>query len=245
MFELKKIIFSFLYPASIAFILSLSFFAYFLLKKEKKVSYFFLLISLTIYFFSTNFFWKILICRFEQYIEKNASLSGDVIAIFGGGVSVFYDKISETPGIDLYGAVRIFAGYRIHKKTNLPIILSGGRVFNQEPFSTVSKNLLLSLGLKDDIIHVDDLSRNTYENVLNIVKIAKENNYRSVIVVSDAIHIPRIMLVFKKIKYNASFYPSYYICSRFSWRDFVPIDMVYSKIFIHEFLGYVWYFLRY
>lgn len=244
MFEIKKIISCFFYPASIVFILSLIFSFYFL-KKDKKAFLFFLIISFMTYLLSSNFLWKFLICRIEGVVSKKASLDGDVISVFGGGVSAFYDNISNSLGLDLSGNIRLFAGYRVYKKTNLPIILSGGRVFNQESFSEISRSFLLSLGLRENVIHIDNISRDTYENVINTVNIAKKNGFKKIIVVSDAIHIPRIMLIFKKIGYNTSFYPSYYICSKFSWRDFVPNDMMYSNIFIHEFLGYIWYFLRY
>lgn len=245
MYELKKVLSCFFYPASIVIILCVIFF-YYLIEKNKRGAYLFLVVAFITYILSSNFIWKFMICKVESFVDSKKSLDGDVIAVFGGGVSSFYDSFSRSSVLDIYGSVRTFTGYRIYQKRALPIILSGGEVLNQEPFAEVAKNFLLSLGLKRDFIYVDNLSRDTYENVRNIISIAKKNGFNKIIVVSDAIHIPRIILVFKKNNYyDFSFYPSYYICSNFSWKDFIPSDMFYSNIFIHEFLGYIWYSISY
>lgn len=242
MFEIKKIVSSFLLPPGI--LITICLIAYFYLRKRLyRYSFIFLYVAFLVYLFSSSFIWKFLICKIEGRVYRNISLDGDVIAVFGGGVSSFDDYITKTNSLDYFSSDRVFTGYRLHLKTHLPIILTGGRVFNQEAFSEVVKKLLVSMGVDERYILVDNISKDTFENVEMIKKIAKENNYRRVIIVSDAMHTPRIYLLFKKNNLDASFYPSKYLCSNPSWKDILPGDMLYSRIFFYEFLGYLYYSL--
>ncbi|MCX7641284.1 MAG: YdcF family protein [Elusimicrobiales bacterium] len=176
---------------------------------------------------------------------ENISLGGDVIAVFGGGVSLFNDPICGKPLLDSQSSDRVFAAYRIHLKTYLPIILAGGYVFNQEAFANSAKDILISLGVDKKYIHIDNQSKDTAENVKHILEICKKNGYKKIIVVSDAIHIRRIALLFKNTDIEVFFYPSSYLCSNYSWKDFLPGDILYSRTVIYEFLGYLWYKIFY
>lgn len=244
MFEIKKIISSFILPPGCFIIIFLLLFIY-LRRKGYIFSIIFFLAAFVIYIFSSPFIWKHFVCSIEDKINKSVSIDGDVIVIFGGGVSSFNDYISETKSIDFSSSDRLFTGYRLHLKTSLPIILSGGKVFNQDSFAEVSKKLLISIGVKENYIFVDNLSRDTFENVKVIKDICKEKGYKKLIIVSDAIHIPRICLLLKKNNIDLSVYPSKYLCSNYSWRDLLPGDMLYSRALFYELFGYLYYSLIY
>ncbi|MCX7698432.1 MAG: YdcF family protein [Candidatus Goldbacteria bacterium] len=201
--------------------------------------------SLVIYLFSIPFIWKKIICGIETKLLENISTDGDVIAVFGGGVTYFYDNIFNTKILDIYSGSRLFAAYKIHYKTHLPIILSGGYVFNQEAFGNSARDVLISLGVNEKYIHIDNLSRDTYENVKYIMEICKRNGYKKIIIISDAMHIPRISLLFENSDFKISFYPSSFLCTSYCWKDFLPGDILYSRTVFHEFLGYIWYRIFY
>ena len=243
MFEIKKIISAFLLPGGFLFLLSIFSLVLSIFKKNKYnfcLSAFF---AFFIYLFSSNFLWKYLICRIEEKIYERSSDEGDVIAVFGGGVSFFLDKISASYSVDSISAQRIFAAYRVYQKKHIDVIVSGGYVLNQRSFGYESSLLLQSIGVDAERIHQDTSSKDTLENVEMISKICKKKGFKKIIAVSDAIHLPRIAYLLDKKGIKFSLYPSSYMCSNFSYLDFLPGDFRYSSVFIHEFYGNIWYFV--
>ncbi len=245
MFEIKKIISAFLLPGGILLLFSFLILILSIFKKNRYSFYISAFFMFFVYIFSSNFLWKYLICRIEERIYERASDEGDVIAVFGGGVCSFLDKISSSHLLDMSSMVRTFAAYRIYQKKHLDVILSGGYVFNQKPFALKAMELLKSMGVNTQKIHLDLLSKDTYENVEGIYEICNKKGFKRVIAVSDAIHLKRIEYLLKRKKIAYSLYPSSYMCSEFSYKDFLPNDFRYSSIFFHEFYGNIWYYINY
>ena len=86
------------------------------------------------------------------------------------------------------------------------IIVSGGLGKEGHDEALVMKEHLISEGMPESNILVDSNGLNTYMTVANSLKIIEENEFNSVLVISNYFHIPRIKMV----------------CNRFG------IDSVYS-----------------
>lgn len=244
MFVFKKILSSFVLPPG-CLILIILVYSIFLFKRRKKEAIFLMSLSFILYITSCNFLAKYIICKIEKNICDNSVIFGDVIVVLGGDVSLVKDKLLDIylPGV--YSLERVFAAYRLHKKTKLPIILSGGSVFGSSSFADISKIFLIGLGINEKYIFVDSTSRDTYENVINSIKIMKANGFNKPIVVSDSLHILRAIKIFKRKNIEASYYPSSYMCSSFSLMDFLPGDMHYTRTLLYEVVGNIWYLLLY
>ncbi len=84
-----------------------------------------------------------------------------------------------------------------------PVILSGGLVGHPPAEALVMRTLALQAGVPDRTIVVEDRSRNTFENALHTGKIMRERRWRTALVVTDAFHMPRALMVFRTLGLNA------------------------------------------
>ena len=97
----------------------------------------------------------------------------------------------------------------------------------------VMKEHLMSQGIPESIILVDSDGMNTYVSIENSLKIMEENNFSSVMVVSNYFHIPRIKLACNKFGFE-SVYSAH--AHYFGFRD------VYS--IVRELIAYGNYLVR-
>ena len=120
--------------------------------------------------------------------------------------------------------------YNTHKAKK--IIVSGGLGKEGHYEGTAMKAYIVNNGIPETDVIVDDKGIDTQATAVNYSIIAKENNFRSVIIVSQYYHITRTRLALKKQGVSAihAAHAEY-----FEWRD------VYSLI--REFFGYYKYLL--
>ncbi|MDF2633848.1 MAG: hypothetical protein K0R78_722 [Pelosinus sp.] len=89
------------------------------------------------------------------------------------------------------------------------LIVSGGQGLDENVSEAVSmKNYLLSHGIPTERILVEDRSFNTYQNLANSHKIMQENNLKTAIIVSNASHIRRSLLLAQTLGIEATGSPA-------------------------------------
>lgn len=179
-----------------------------------------------------------------QYIPPQ-QVFGDVIIMLGGGAT------GDTPDIDGLGnlsgstANRLITAVRMQKKINVPIIVSGGKVFEDTGTEAmVAQRILLDLGVPSDKIIVEDQSLNTQQNAEYVMRIIKEGQFKQPILVTSAFHMPRSVMNFQKLGITVEPYPTDYMVnvnSKLSVFNFVPNNDAYSNFYIalREYLGMV------
>lgn len=86
------------------------------------------------------------------------------------------------------------------------IILSGGTVASIKAEAEIMKNFLLNNGVENERILVDNMSRDTIENIINIKKIMEEESITSCIIVTNSFHIRRVCYITRKIGLKSNFY---------------------------------------
>lgn len=84
-----------------------------------------------------------------------------MIVVLGGGV-----ERNTKAGDNLSDATlrRLLTGVQIYQKTKMPILVTGGSLTGLRPEAMIMKDYLVSLGVPEEKITVEDRSRNTYEN---------------------------------------------------------------------------------
>jgi len=120
----------------------------------------------------------------------------DIIILLGGSLSPGepYPDLGEASD-------RVIHAYRIYKAGLGPkILISGGNVF---PDGRVSEgealaDLLVSLGIDRTAIIVEGASRNTYENARETEQIWQRENFKTGLLVTSSMHMPRALAVFKR-----------------------------------------------
>ncbi len=182
-------------------------------------------------------------------IDTKKNSEADYIVILGGGV---VDKSPEAGGKGSLGPEslqRLLHGYYLSEKYIIPIITSGGRVLKgeeSEPESEVAMRELIRLGTARERIYQDNISRNTFEQAVNI---KGKFSARSVILVTSAYHMPRSVHCFRSNSIKVVPAPTGYIGNRYgySFFSFLPKAEYMGKFYkaCKELIGFVYYAVRY
>lgn len=177
--------------------------AFILYKKYKKISFTLLGSSLlSLYLLATPWvannlqaYWQWPNVIAEEQLKHQAA---DAIVVLGGGRYFPAPEFGASmPGH--YSLERIDYAFTVHKKTNLPILLTGGVVFDQGPTDgQVMQNWLQRYNVKAR--WVDNQSRTTAENAAFTYKMLQPEFGESprILLITQGWHMPRSRAVFTK-----------------------------------------------
>ncbi len=191
--------------------------------------------------------------------NKYAALSidavpvADCIIVLGGGTvqgspeesSALAGEASLVPE----AMKRLVYGYRLHVRTGLPIVVSGGTVFRagSEPEAAAARRLLLELGVPDDKIVTEGGSRNTWENAVNSRALLGKG--KTVILVSSAYHLKRSVACFEANGMACIPAPTDYKTDRapFNWSNLLPSaeSLKTTAAALREYWGLAYYRMSY
>jgi uncharacterized SAM-binding protein YcdF (DUF218 family) len=269
MFFIKKLIESLLFPPGIiifAFLLiTLLYFAILTRKKTKPAGltklkeFIFLLIPLISLFSATCIYLlsiqpvsnMLLIPLETSYPVPSPKIikKPSAIVVLSSGA---YNR--HTLGGDTFN--RLFEGFKLYKKYHIPVIVSGGRAVSTFSLAKIMKNVLVAIGVDKHYVITEDKSGDTYQNAMYVLKICRKKDFRRIILVTSAYHMPRAMLLFTKSVKSAAFknikikiipYPAdfktnlhYNIYSYFPQLGYLLI----SSEALHEYIGYVYYYMK-
>jgi len=177
---------------------------------------------------------------------------GTAIVLLGGGV---YAKAPEYGGRDeLSGHALLRTRYAaaLARKTGLPVFVSGGAVLSEttETEGRIMRRYLIDFGVSAERVHVEALSRNTWENARMLLPTLRLAGIRHVLLVTSAVHMPRAVWSFTSQGIEATAAPCAYMGGDRTPRDlrgYIPYwtTLEESSLALHEYLGLVWYGLHY
>lgn len=133
-------------------------------------------------------------------VKVSESVSADAAIVLGGVVEgPLPPRVEENLGD---GVDRLLRACRLYKNGKVAkIIVAGGNIpwlGVQVSEAEVMKNLLMEWGVPPEAILVEDKSRNTRENAVNVQKLLAGKKGRGVLLVTSALHMPRAMAVFRR-----------------------------------------------
>jgi uncharacterized SAM-binding protein YcdF (DUF218 family) len=187
----------------------------------------------------------------ESEFQIPQNVKGDVIILLGGGS---LPKAPDFSGLGIPTDTmlgRIVTAVRLQQKLNVPIIVSGGKVYqNESSEASIAKRLLIDLGVKEDEIILDEKSRDTYENAKYTKEICLRNDYKHPILVTSASHLKRSLLSFESVGIDLVPYPASFKSKRdptYRLHEFLPRSgsLAQSSSALHEYLGILFYKLAY
>ena len=136
---------------------------------------------------------------------------GDVIVMLGGGAT------QDTPDIDGEGelagspANRLLTAARLYRRLHVPILLSGGQVYEETGAEAkIARRILIGLGVPEKDILVETESLTTGQNAKNSAAILEARGLSSPILVTSAFHMKRSVLNFEKQGLKVVPYPADY-----------------------------------
>ena len=184
-----------------------------LFRKKQAGRWAMLIITAVFYLLSTEPVSDSLIRPLEMAYEQPSleALDGDVIIVLGGGSRAGVPDVDGVGQVGSAAANRFLTALRLEKAKHLPILLSGGTVLEGEANeSQIEKRMLLSLGVPEPRIFMDDKSRNTAENAAFSKEICRQQGWKKPIVVTSAFHMPRAARFFSREGMDFIPYPSDY-----------------------------------
>lgn len=136
------------------------------------------------------------------------------------------------------------------RKTGLPILVSGGQVFKRnEPPESVLMAGVLEKEFNIAVRWQEGRSRNTAENALYSRILLQALNIDRIVLVTHAFHMSRALTEFKRVGFDVQPAPTGYLSTEenLSLLSFIPSAqaLTVSSFVFHEYLGLLWYRLRY
>lgn len=182
-------------------------------------------------------------------IQQIKSSSARAIVILGGGR---YSSAPEYQAdtVSKYTLERLRYGAYLHRQNRLPILVTGGKVYGgeQQPEAALMKQVLE----KDFVVPVrwaEGKSRTTFENAVNTQTILASEQINHILLVTHALHMPRAREAFEQAGFSVTPAPmSFHTPSnRPLVLKLLPGTKALreSSLMLHEWLGRLWYRIRY
>jgi uncharacterized SAM-binding protein YcdF (DUF218 family) len=249
MFILKKMLTSFFLAPGVFVVVLIVSGAWFLSRGNRGAGILNLLLGLLMWFLCLGPVGNSLVRGLESGFDIPARPTGDVILLLGAGV---YDKAKDLTGTGAPSNAalsRLVTATRIQRILHVPIIVSGGKIYD---FSTaeasILKRFLVDLGVPDHMVIIEDQSKDTIENAQNTAEICKRNGYVRPILVTSAYHMKRSVMSFARAGLNVLPFPAGFR----SWEnrsygitDYLPSSLGTTRFALKEYLGLFVYGLFY
>lgn len=152
-----------------------------------------------------------------QHIPQGDLPKAEAIVMLGGATSSqSYPRVN----VDLSErGDRVFYTAQLYKQGKAPlIVISGGRIDWMESGTAeatdVAQMLVKDFGIPAEAIVEEPDSMNTYENAVNVQKILQQRHIKQVLLVTSALHMPRSLRIFRKLKMNVIAAPSDYLATK-------------------------------
>ena len=213
LFVIYKAVSQFIMPLGLTFLVMVGS-AIFYFRGFRKVAAVFFLCSITwLWIWSTPLWSDFIRGRLESkfsYRSANEFPEAEAIVVLGGGVRGFTG--SQFPPFNLNAASdrEWFAAQLYHANKAKSIILSGGA----DPISGTGasaigmKMFLIDLGIPPEVIRLGTDSRNTVENVREVLQMIKSPNVKPILLVTSALHMQRAYWLFSRSGLNVIPAPS-------------------------------------
>ena len=238
-------IYSLLLPPGF-FIIIFIVFSCWLYKRDRGASKILAAITFCFYVSTIPLFSNFLVRTLENayipplYIDNN---NYDVIVMLCGGATLDTPNIDGAGHLSGYSANRLLTTAILSKKANLPVIISGGQVSpDTGNESEISKRELVQLGIPEEMIIIENKSRNTSENAKYVRGLLDSYNFKKPILVTSAFHMRRAVQNYSKQEIKVQPFPTDYNCSinttiRFS--SFIPSNGAFHVVglSLKEYLG--------
>ncbi|BAY55459.1 MULTISPECIES: YdcF family protein [Leptolyngbya] len=147
-----------------------------------------------------------------QYLPQQIP-TADAIVVLGGATE---SAIPPRPWIELKEeSDRVLYGAKLYRDQKASrIILSGGRIDWRPSSSSEAEDmavLMETMGVPRSAMLLEPNSLNTRENAVNSLEIMKAQKIQKILLVTSAMHMPRAMMIFRKLGIDAIAAPTDYI----------------------------------
>jgi uncharacterized SAM-binding protein YcdF (DUF218 family) len=247
LFTIKKIVTPFLLPPGIFILLLVVIGLASMARRHWRVGFLNLFMGFALYALSISPVATGLIRGLEAGFSFPANPTGDVIILLGGGAIRKVADLTGTAAPTPLMMGRIVTAVRLYRQTSLPIIITGGRLSDDDiSEAQVAKRFLMDLGVPENAIIEEGMARDTAENARFTAAICRRKGFSRPIVLTTAFHLKRALIAFNDAGMRVTPFPaSFFGASNASsaWYGLLPgaATLYLSANALHEYLG-IWYY---
>ncbi len=225
-------------------------------KSVSKLGWFLVLSgSLVLYLFSINPVSRLLAYSLESRyrLPSDEVLSTlDLVIVLGGGVNTS-GGLREYPEVGVITYSRLVNGVKIFKRSGAKtlILSGGGSTQTMESEAEVMKVLAIELGVPESQIVAETKSNNTMEQAVELAESLSATKEKRIGLVTSALHMMRSERAFKSQFPADTIVPipvNYlYVPLECDIKSIIPSsgELVTSTSAVHEWIGMIWYPIRY
>ncbi|MAG93713.1 MAG: hypothetical protein CMJ48_08195 [Planctomycetaceae bacterium] len=170
------------------------------------------------------------------------------IVILGGYLSE-PDETRPSPQLGIDSLRRCIRGVELYRDGEPVPVLLTGRIADATPgelsVARVMGNLVRQLGVAEQDVIVEEVSRSTWENAVESARLLKERGMTRIVLVTDGKHLLRAVRCFEKQGLDVVPAAAGYQAGDFEWTlDAFQPDAsaaMGTDAAFHEFLGLLWY----
>lgn len=149
------------------------------------------------------------------------------------------------PRLPISSTVNAASAFRILEALRLHQLFPGARITISgcEDVPILMQKLLISLGVKEGLITVENQSRNTFESAVQLKNSIKGDEF---ILVTSAGHMPRSMAAFRQMGMNPTPAPTDYLAKMTPFEtNYLPNsnNLMRADLALHEYFGLMWYWI--
>lgn len=171
---------------------------------------------------------------------------GAIVILSADDLNAVPGGITAAPDLGALTLQRLRAGALLHKRTGLPILVSGGVIRADAPPIAHAMARVLATEFDAPPRWIEDRSATTWENAAFAATALRDDGVRAAFVVTHAWHMRRSLLAFRRTGLSATAAPTHFTGpARPDAGSFVPNAHAWSqaRFALHEWLGLAWYAL--
>jgi len=206
-----------------------------------------------LFFLSTGIGARVLVYPLEHMTSALAAAplqNAQAIVVLAAGRYVNAPEYGGAEIPDYIALARLRYAAHLYRETGLPLLVSGGngnRDGSRKPKAWAMANALTyDFGIP--VKWVEPASATTAENALFSARMLKGANVSRVLLVTDAMHMPRSVMAFRESGLQVIPAPTiFFSTSELAWPDLFPDakHLRRSNYALYEWVGLSWYFIRY
>jgi uncharacterized SAM-binding protein YcdF (DUF218 family) len=181
-------------------------------------------------------------------LSMDAMKQAQAIVVLGGGrhkEAAEYTYL-DSPNLNTLGRLRYAA--HLHKQSGLPLLVSGGTPDGGEESEAAVMARVLRQEFRIPVKWLEEASINTAQNAALSAGMLREAEIERILLVTDALHMPRAQQAFRGQGLQVNAAPTYYQSHiPLAPHDYIPGAAGFRLTYyaMHEWIGLLWYRLRY
>jgi uncharacterized SAM-binding protein YcdF (DUF218 family) len=206
-----------------------------------------------LFFLSTGWGARMLVYPLEHMtraLPESQHPSAQAIVVLAAGRYVNAPEYGGAEIPDYIALARLRYAAHLYRATSLPLLVSGG---NGTPDGSLKpKAKAMAAALEYDfgipVKWIEPASATTAENALFSARLLKQENVSRILLVTDAMHMPRSVMAFRENGLQVIPAPTiFFSAGELTWLDLLPDaeHLRRSYYALYEWIGLGWYFMRY